>query len=225
MVACIGMAVAGCSIPFWSQGPVTIESREIKSQTEALVLNMKIPVVSGVKDEKLQSRINAELENAALRDKEEITRLSKFAERVPDVAYELHWEYQVFYNKHGILSLTTIADQFTGGAHGMSVRRPYNYDINAGKKMALADVFQPGVDYKTIINQEIEKQIESRPEYFFEGELGFRSIADNQDYYLEDGNLMVYFGQYDIAPYSSGIPEFKIPFSRFDGGVRSDLLK
>jgi hypothetical protein len=227
LVVFLAMAAAGCSkpLPVISQGPVTVESREVSSQTDALVVNMKIPVVDGVKDEEIQARINAELENAALKDKEEITRLSQVAEKLAGNPYELQWHYTVTYNKNGILSLVTTAYQYTGGAHGMTVQKSYNYDLNAREKMNLAGLFQPGVDYKNIINKEIEKQIASHPENYFEGESGFQSIADNQEYYLKDGNLVIYFGLYEIAPYVSGIPEFTIPFARFDGGVRAELLK
>ena len=221
----LGMVAAGCSVPVFSQGPVTVESREIKSQTDALNLSIKIPVIDGVKDEQLQRRINAELENDALKNKEEITRMSRVAEKLAGIPYELYWDYVVTYNKDGFLSLTTTAYQFTGGAHGMTVQESYNYDLNAGTKMKLASLFQPGVDYKKIINKEIEKQIASRSENFFSEEMGFQTIEDNQDYYLKEGNLVIYFGLYEIAPYVTGIPEFTIPFTRFDGGVRAELAK
>lgn len=227
LVLCLAMAAAGCSKPLavFSQGPVTVEPREVTSQTDALVVNMKIPVVDGVKDEELQARINAELENAALKDREEITRLSQVAEKLAGNPYELQWHYTVTFNKNGILSLVTTAYQYTGGAHGMTTQESYNYDLNKGEKMSLASLFEPGVDYQTIIDREIIKQIASRPENFFEGESGFQSIADNQDYYLKDGHLVIYFGLYEIAPYVSGIPEFIIPFTVFNKGVRTELVK
>ncbi len=54
-------------------------------------------------------------------------------------------------------------------------------------------------------------------------EWGFKTISDNQAFYIVDAegsvssvdyqDLVVYFGLYEIAPYASGIPEFKIPFT------------
>lgn len=225
MTVCLGLALVGCSQTVFSQGPVTVECREIVSQTDALAINMKIPVVSGIKDEELQARINAELENVALKDKEEITRLSQVAEKLAAAPYEIDWSYCVTYNKNGILSLVVSNYQYTGGAHGMTLQESYNYDLNEGKKLSLASLFEPGVEYKKVINNEIKKQIASRPENFFEGESGFQSIADDQDYYLKDGHLVIYFGLYEIAPYVSGLPEFAIPFTSFDGGIRAELFE
>ena len=55
--------------------------------------------------------------------------------------------------------------------------------------------------------------------HFTQPELGFKTIDDNQPFYLTDGGLVVYFGQYEIAPYYVGIPEFKIPFSRLKDSI------
>lgn len=116
--------------------------------------------------------------------------------------------------------------QFTGGAHGGTERRHYNYDLATGQEVALKDLFNQGVDYKKIINQEIGAQIKANPEggYFAQPELGFKTIADDQPFYLADGGLVVYFAQYEIAPYAAGIPEFKIPFSLFKSGIRARFL-
>lgn len=225
LAACLVLTVAGCSQLVFSQGPVSVKPQEVISETDTLVINMKIPVISGIKDEELQRRINAELENAALRDREEITQLSRVAEKLADTTYELNWDYYVSYNKNGILSLTTTNCQYTGGAHGMTVQQSYNYDLNKGQKMSLASVFEPGADYQKVINNEIKKQMTAHPENYFTGDTGFQTIADNQDYYLQDKNLVVFFGLYEIAPYSSGIPEFSIPFARFAGGVRAEILE
>ena len=222
---CLVGAVAGCSLPVLSQRPVTVGSREVTSQTDALVVDMKIPVVSGIEDEELQARINAELENAALREREEIARLAQVGEKLPGTTFELYWDYRVTFNKNGILSLVTTSYQYTGGAHGLTVQESYTYDLKKGKKLSLADIFLPGVDYKKVINEEVKKQMASDPDKFPDGVAAFTGIADNQPYYLEEGSLVVYFGLYEIAPYVSGIPEFAIPFSRFDGGVKAELLE
>src|SRR5699024_7795765 len=47
---------------------------------------------------------------------------------------------------------------------------------------------------------------------YFEGEEGFKSIKDDQSFYInESKNLVIAFQMYDIAPRSSGYPEFEIP--------------
>jgi len=54
--------------------------------------------------------------------------------------------------------------------------------------------------------------------------MGFQGIGEDQDYYLQDGALVVVFQQYEIAPYAAGIPEFKIPLNLFGDKFRTDLF-
>jgi hypothetical protein len=89
----------------------------------------------------------------------------------------------------------------------------------------LKDLFKDGYDYKTVINKEVNQQISLAPDNYFSGDLGFKGIGDDQKYFLEDGFLVVYFSQYEIAPYVTGIPEFKIPLSQFQDGIKTELLK
>lgn len=61
--------------------------------------------------------------------------------------------------------------------------------------------------------------------YFPEVLTDWAGIKDDQAFYVEDGQLILYFALYDIAPYCNGIPEFKIPLAMFGDGVKSDLIQ
>jgi len=221
-LVCSGFILAGCSVAGLGMESVTVQSREIKSSNEELVLDISYPVVSNLRDRDLESRINTEIQRAVMIEKNDITSLARTAEHWNNAPFDLHYEYVTTFNRNGILSITTTLYRYTGGAHGMTVRRSYNYDLKTGQQMTLKDVFGPETDYKQIINQEIRKQIEQRKQDFFEDE--FKSITDRQNFYLEDKNLVIYFDLYEIAPYSTGIPEFRIAYSTLEG-VRPELLE
>ena len=53
----------------------------------------------------------------------------------------------------------------------------------------------------------------------------YRSIGDNVQYYLTKDNIVIFYQLYELAPYSAGIPEFKIPYSVFGGNINVDPLK
>ncbi|GAG64710.1 unnamed protein product [marine sediment metagenome] len=71
-------------------------------------------------------------------------------------------------------------------------------------------------DYLKIINQEIKRQIKLNPEAYFDDGVVFQSISEEQPFYLIEDGMVIYFGLYEIAPYSSGIRYFKISFSLFE---------
>ncbi|MFW5686654.1 MAG: RsiV family protein [Halanaerobium sp.] len=60
-----------------------------------------------------------------------------------------------------------------------------------------------------IISLPIEK---TEKDIYFQEDYGFQNLAEDQCYYLEIGELVVYFQPYAIAPYSTGMPEFRIEY-------------
>lgn len=134
-------------------------------------------------------------------------------------------DYKVAYNNHGLLSLYIDQYEYTGGAHGMTYRTPYNIDLKDGPDIKLADVFKPGSNYKEAIDKAIQAEIAKNPEGYFEPEMGFQGIEDDQPFTLQPGGITIYFQLYDIAPYAFGIPEFDIPFTQFGDMVNPDLQK
>ena len=90
-------------------------------------------------------------------------------------------------------------------------------DIENGKELNLKDVL--GENYKEIVDNEVEEQIETRKKesednmYFTKEEGGFSGIENEyHDFYInEDKKAVVVFQKYEIAPGYMGIQEFEIP--------------
>lgn len=65
-----------------------------------------------------------------------------------------------------------------------------------------------------ILFREIERQIRQNPSLYFDDyEVLLRENFDEQNFYSTPGGLVVFYPQYSIAPYSSGIREFQFPYS------------
>lgn len=138
---------------------------------------------------------------------------SKLKGKYAKYQYESYSDYQVTYNKNNLISIPIKLYEFSGGAHGMSYLKSFNYDLDSKKEIKLKDMFKVDVDYKTIVNDYIKIEIEKNKDIYFAGEDGFESISDNQDFYIDKDGIVVYFGIYEIAPYYVGIPKFKITWS------------
>ena len=94
-----------------------------------------------------------------------------------------------------------------------SETRYYNIDLKNEKLVTLEDIL--GEDYITIVNTDIQRQMQSREEsgevFFTPEEGGFTGISDDVKFYInESGNPVVVFGKYEIAPGSAGEVEFEI---------------
>ena len=202
---------------------VKVTSRVIKEKSDIMETDLNIPMVSGQLDSGVLAVINQRFEGDAMELKEtlEVEVKSYAAEceaaGYPIRPYQLFTRYQQCSLNDDILSLYVDYYQYTGGAHGITNRQAYNIDLKTGKLLPLAELFKPGYDYKTVIDKEINRQIALDPDTYFEGDMGFNGIAPEHNYYLEGDNLVIYYNQYEIAPYAAGICEFKIPLTLLDG--------
>lgn len=205
---------------------VKVTSKEIKSENEFININIKIPVVQGMKDKSAEDKFNKNIESNIISFKEDMVKEAKLSsEEFKKQGFNFnHYEatswYTVFYNKDNILSMTVSTYQYTGGAHGMEVTTSYNIDTKTGKNIALKDVFKKGVDYKKIINNEIKNEIkETKKEGY-----NFVTITDNQNFFFNKGALNIKFNAYDIAPYSEGAPLFEISVSKLKNYINPQFL-
>lgn len=130
----------------------------------------------------------------------------------PIMVYELVFKYTITYNKEPIISLYQDEYVFSGGAHGNTVRTSQNWNFKCGNQFTLSDIYCNNPNYILFILQEINKQIvEQGVEFYFPDY--FSLVLDTfniNQFYITNNYVIVYFNQYDIAPYSTGIPEFKI---------------
>lgn len=196
---------------------VKISTETIKS--DIAIVDIEIPVIKGLKDGVYQEQLNYIIKRTAEKDfnqfKKEVEGLKKL---------DIEWKPEIKINyeiksEEDILSFVITTYSYTGGANGMSRRDYYNIDVKENETIRLKDLFIENSDFKAIISDEIKRQIKEQMDTdekaYFEGEDGFKSIKDDQEFYIdEDGNLVVVFQLYEIAPRSSGYPEFQISGER-----------
>lgn len=208
---------------------VKVQTRTVTGKETAINVDLKIPQISGMKDDKNQQSINEAMSQPSLQMRDQNTKDAREYYQETQKTGDHFWQYEVasdyvvHYNQNGILSITTDNYQFTGGAHGGTERLPFNYDLNTGELLSLKDIFSPGFDYQGIIDEEVKSQIDKQPEIYFEDSEGFKGIGSDRPYYLMPGYVVVYFAQYEIAPYSTGMPEFKIPVEKFGSSIDKRL--
>jgi len=224
---------------------VKIDKKVVKKDEEWISIEANIPVVTGIKDENIQKHINSMLEDAGMKF---IDGLEKQSKEALDESKTVGYDYIPYYagitfeekfSRDGLLSLYVVYDQFTGGAHGSHDDITYNFDLATGELIPLSELFSADYDYKAAIDKSITAQIEKineqykeeavkngeNPEDAYAPYAGFGGIAKDQQYYIKDGAIVIYFPLYEIAPYAAGIPEFEIPLSEIESGIKAEYLQ
>lgn len=187
------------------QNPVYIFTRRIASPFQNLVIDY--PFAAGLRNPAVQNIINCRIINTVNElIYEQTGKLLEQGYKSPQMTIQ-GW-YELKTNQRGVLSLSlgnyTIAYP---AAHGLTIIKSLTFDINTGKEYTLGELFKPGSNYVGILSEIIEKQIKER-EIPLLGE--FKGIRPDQDYYIADKALVIYFQLYEITAYAFGFPMFPI---------------
>ncbi|HZK43904.1 MAG TPA: DUF3298 and DUF4163 domain-containing protein [Syntrophomonadaceae bacterium] len=130
--------------------------------------------------------------------------------------YEALQTFNVTYNRACIISLYFDNYEYTGGAHGLTVRSSQTWNLRKRLQMIrLKELYRCSGDYKSYIKRKIIEQIKENTDIYFDNyEELVEQTFDIKSFYCTSQGLVIYFQQYDIAPYSSGIREFLLPYNK-----------
>jgi hypothetical protein len=197
---------------------VSFESFEINS--EVVKANVNIPAVEGFESEVLANQINREIKEKMNTHLEEGKSRAKeyknaFIETGGNEEDFRPIRIEIDYNLESLNenNLSFSVHYFESLASSYAKTYYYTVDLKEDKLLSLKDIL--GNDYESIINQQvskkIEKALEESPSKYFQGEMGFKGISEDQAFYInKSNNIVVVFDKYEIAPGSSGEPEFII---------------
>jgi len=163
-------------------------------------LDVVYPVVSGNINYWILQKINSEILNM-------VYFLLKKQGYFENPFTTVTGTYELKNNQRGILSLSIINYAFAGGAHGMTYIKSLTFDVATGRTYMLSDLFIRGSDYISRLSEIIRRQIAERDLPLINE---FQSINPEQDYYIADKALVIYFQLYDLTPYAYGFPYFPI---------------
>lgn len=193
---------------------------------DVLILSIKYPVISmktnkraeWIINNQIAMNVNDYMRNADYLYDQAVRYYYESQENnFPFHSYEAYMDYTITYNANCILSCYADKYEFTGGAHGSTVRSSDTWDLCSGMYIPLNNIFEPGTDYRLFLTDEIIRQadynLEQNPGIYFEDyrDLIIRNFNPHSFYVTPQG-LTIYYQQYDIAPYSTGIVEFTVPY-------------
>jgi hypothetical protein len=97
-----------------------------------------------------------------------------------------------------------------GWVSSMEERTCYNLNLTENREITLKDLL--GENWAEISTAAIQRQIDEEPQKYFTPEMGgFTAVDENTAFYIrEDGVPVALFAEYEIAPGSTGFPEFPL---------------
>lgn len=126
--------------------------------------------------------------------------------------YDAVLQYEITFNQHCYLSLYRDQYTFTGGAHGSTIRASDTWNLMSGCSIPMSDFFPADYDYPSMLIAQMIKQASENPEIFFEDyQTLIAKYFNEEHYFLTPTSMSIYYQQYEIAPYATGIVVFPIP--------------
>jgi hypothetical protein len=175
---------------------VVIKTGRIKKER----LDVEYPIVEGIEDDDIKQYINSVLMSI-------VNTLIVESEYYENPRTEVTGRYKIRTNEKGILSVSIEVYWFSGGAHGMTVLKSVTFDVATGRIYRLKDLFKQNADYVKRLSDIIKRQIQERNIPVI---VDFTSIKPDQDFYIENRTLVIYFQLYELAPYAYGFVSFPI---------------
>ncbi|WP_346838696.1 DUF3298 domain-containing protein [Microbulbifer sp. SAOS-129_SWC] len=149
------------------------------------------------------------------------------AAKVSDMSVA-HWQMNGEAEKlarHGnLLTVAINTYTYSGGAHGMPVTHWLNWDLAQDKRVILNDIIEPGQEgaFWNLARDEHEQWLQAQ-----KADADFRSswpFQHSEDFQLTEKGVVLLYGVYTLAPYSSGEVELTVPHAKLEGVVRKAYL-
>lgn len=183
--------------------PVSIHTATISSGPKKTI---DYPKLFGMRNQDLERFINQTIV-------QQTTQLiHQQAGNMPTTVEEMIGSYEIKNNQRSVLSLSLSNYAYHyHAAHGMTYIKSLTFDLEKGKLCGLKDLFKPGSDYVKRLSLLIDAEIKQRQIFLLNG---FTAIRPDQDFYIADKALVIYFQLYELTAYAYGFPMF--PISVYD---------
>lgn len=129
-------------------------------------------------------------------------------------------------------SMTTYFSSYTGGAHPNNVQEAFNFSLEDGDRLSLAEILRPkGTDaLEFMILERLQEKADGFglfPEYESVVTERFQEDAlygQTDFWYFSNTGLVVFFNPYDISPYAAGVVKIEFPYENLEGILKPEYF-
>ncbi|MBP1930057.1 DUF3298 domain-containing protein [Ammoniphilus resinae] len=203
-----------------NEGVQVVTAQEIKMEEGRIHANIQVPAIVNLKDEVFQSTLNQRF----LKDAEK--SFQNFKEEIIDkngAPLAIDGGYKVVTDTEQLLSIQRYTVKTA--ASGVETIQYDTIDKKSNEWITLRSLFKDD-QFLSVISEDIKQQMRAQMKedegkvYWVRGSSlpdenvvdPFETITGDQPFYINnDGNLVISFNEYEVAPGYMGIVEFVIP--------------
>lgn len=190
------------------------------SLVKALTMRISLAPLTVYSKDSVQAFVNKYVEDQVRDYKEDIKQASALDFDV--------FSYSVFsrridicdslaYNKNGIVSITMLSQEYSGGAHGNEVLTTFNYDLDSKIIITSSVLFNDPKD-KRLRDLLLAKLIEtlgvnSAEELEYAGVFSYQVLEVTNNFYFTPEGIVFYYNPYELAAYAVGPIELYVDYA------------
>ncbi|MGM7701365.1 DUF3298 domain-containing protein [Pseudalkalibacillus sp. Hm43] len=176
----------------------------IKKEHE--IVKVSYPKLVDMKDKKAEAKINREI-------RELVDELVEEGNQPDATTVEVRYETKV--NRNGVYSVVLILFYFIEhAAHPMQIQKALTFSTLTGHNYTFPELFSKNSYYKTRLTRYVKDYVKKENIQLINE---IQTITDDQEFYLTDEDLVLFYQLYEYTPYVYGFLEVPIPL----GEVRS----
>mgnify|MGYP004523133545 FL=1 len=187
--------------------------------------NVRLPEISGSDGIKeLISGINKDIQDKA---SEKMQIFEKDSAELTEAHFSLSVDYDVVTDTDDWFTLKFMISEASGSSN--LEQTFYHIDKKHCRRVTLSNLFKKDFDYVTVfsdyIYERIKEEMAENSEVMYwtkedSSYFKYEGINAEQNFYFNaDGDLVIVFDKYQIAPGAMGCPEFVIPKSLYEGNL------
>ncbi len=177
------------------------------------------------RDENVQQtvdEINFDIEQATSQLIEEFQESAELGESYGSL--EIHHETVTDNENYFTLKLS----MYRGAGSGFESYKFYTVDKRTGKRIQIGDLFQEDSNYNELLSENIKEQMRTQMaedegkvywvDYEEVPEWSWERLKEDQNFYFDtEGNIVIVFDEYEVAPGYMGAREFTVQRALFEG--------
>jgi Protein of unknown function (DUF3298)/Deacetylase PdaC len=138
--------------------------------------------------------------------------------------YNLGVSYEITDANKDFISVLFSFNSYIGGAHPNTNTKSFNYDLNRGLPLSLADLFTPGSNYLNVISDYSIGEL-NKIETTDHVESGAGPKIENfHSWNITPFGLQITFDAYQVGPYAAGHHVVVVPYSLLKPIIKPDGL-
>ncbi|MGH9843408.1 MAG: DUF3298 and DUF4163 domain-containing protein [Blastocatellia bacterium] len=136
--------------------------------------------------------------------------------------YAMDVSYTVTAAGKDFISILFYFYEDTGGAHPNTTTASFNYDINRGEALKLADLFTMKANYLKVISDYCIKELKKLKTVDSADEGASAKLENFDSWNIAPSGLRITFDRYQVAAYAAGDHEVVVPYSVLKPIIKPD---